>query len=64
MSILFCLLFILFNFVVATRNKRAVWSINDMSKCQLGYPAWKYIGYGCWCGPGNADNDPIDEIDE
>ena len=59
---LFC--FSLINLTFSFRNKREIWSINSMAQCQLGYPAWNYIGYGCWCGPGNADVDPVDEIDE
>ncbi|EFO20115.1 hypothetical protein LOAG_08373, partial [Loa loa] len=40
----------------------ALWNLDKMSTCRLGYPATVYNNYGCWCGVGGSGK-PMDGID-
>ncbi|CEF59731.1 Phospholipase A2 [Strongyloides ratti] len=42
---------------------KALWNLNMMAECELGYSAFIYNNYGCWCGAGGSGK-PIDGIDE
>uniref|UniRef100_A0A0K0EGK9 Phospholipase A2 n=1 Tax=Strongyloides stercoralis TaxID=6248 RepID=A0A0K0EGK9_STRER len=42
---------------------KALWNLNMMAECELGYSAITYNNYGCWCGAGGSGT-PIDGIDE
>uniref|UniRef100_A0A7E4V0A7 Phospholipase A2 n=1 Tax=Panagrellus redivivus TaxID=6233 RepID=A0A7E4V0A7_PANRE len=44
------------------RKLKALWNLERMSECKLGYTALDYDNYGCWCGPGGSGT-PVDEID-
>jgi hypothetical protein len=41
---------------------RALWNLNQMAECKLGYSALAYNDYGCWCGVGGSGT-PMDGID-
>lgn len=41
---------------------KALWNLDKMSICRLGYPAAVYNNYGCWCGVGGSGK-PMDGID-
>lgn len=41
---------------------KALWNLEEMSVCRLGYPAIVYNNYGCWCGIGGG-GEPMDGID-
>ncbi|MCP9262114.1 Phospholipase A(2) [Dirofilaria immitis] len=41
---------------------KALWNLDRMSICKLGYPASVYNNYGCWCGVGGSGK-PMDGID-
>uniref|UniRef100_A0A0R3RSB3 PA2c domain-containing protein n=1 Tax=Elaeophora elaphi TaxID=1147741 RepID=A0A0R3RSB3_9BILA len=41
---------------------KALWNLDEMSICRLGYPATVYNNYGCWCGVGGSGK-PMDGID-
>uniref|UniRef100_A0A1I8F0E5 Phospholipase A(2) n=1 Tax=Wuchereria bancrofti TaxID=6293 RepID=A0A1I8F0E5_WUCBA len=41
---------------------KALWNLDKMSVCRLGYPATVYNNYGCWCGVGGSGK-PMDGID-
>ncbi|KAI1726671.1 phospholipase a2 domain-containing protein [Ditylenchus destructor] len=47
----------------STPNLGALWNLEKMAECRLGYSALAYNNYGCWCGVGGSDT-PVDEIDE
>ncbi|KAI1733142.1 phospholipase a2 domain-containing protein [Ditylenchus destructor] len=47
----------------STPNLGALWNLEKMAECRLGYSALVYNNYGCWCGVGGSDT-PVDEIDE
>ncbi|CAK5022668.1 unnamed protein product [Meloidogyne enterolobii] len=40
----------------------ALWNLNKMAECKLGYSALAYNDYGCWCGVGGV-GEPMDKID-
>ncbi|KAE9547324.1 hypothetical protein FO519_009464 [Halicephalobus sp. NKZ332] len=42
---------------------KALWNLERMSECRLGYTALDYNDYGCWCGAGGS-GEPVDGIDE
>ncbi|CAD5219130.1 unnamed protein product [Bursaphelenchus okinawaensis] len=42
---------------------KALWNLNAMAECRLGYTALVYNNYGCWCGVGGAHT-PMDPIDD
>uniref|UniRef100_A0AC34PUL6 Phospholipase A2 n=1 Tax=Panagrolaimus sp. JU765 TaxID=591449 RepID=A0AC34PUL6_9BILA len=59
-------LFSLGHFAEAKRSNatlKALWNLEKMSECRLGYTALDYNDYGCWCGVG-GEGKPIDGIDE
>uniref|UniRef100_A0A0N5BVE2 Phospholipase A2 n=1 Tax=Strongyloides papillosus TaxID=174720 RepID=A0A0N5BVE2_STREA len=41
---------------------KALWNLQMMSECELGYSALVYNDYGCWCGIGGSGT-PVDGID-
>jgi hypothetical protein len=41
----------------------ALWNLQEMAECRLGYTALDYNDYGCWCGPGGS-GEPVDDIDK
>ncbi|KAI6175614.1 Phospholipase A2 [Aphelenchoides bicaudatus] len=41
----------------------ALWNLQEMAECRLGYTALDYNDYGCWCGMGGSGT-PVDGIDE
>jgi secretory phospholipase A2 len=45
------------------KGLKALWNLEEMAECQLGYTALDYNNYGCWCGVGGA-GEPLDGIDE
>ncbi|CAD5219128.1 unnamed protein product [Bursaphelenchus okinawaensis] len=49
--------------LVETTSSRALWNLNSMAECRLGYSALVYNNYGCWCGVGGAHT-PVDGIDD
>ncbi|OZC07098.1 hypothetical protein X798_05903 [Onchocerca flexuosa] len=49
--------------ITLTDNKlKALWNLETMSICKLGYRATVYNNYGCWCGVGGSGK-PMDGID-
>jgi secretory phospholipase A2 len=55
----------LFSFGTAENNVtiNALWNLQEMAECRLGYSALAYNDYGCWCGVGGSGK-PVDGIDE
>uniref|UniRef100_A0A0N4Z077 Phospholipase A2 n=1 Tax=Parastrongyloides trichosuri TaxID=131310 RepID=A0A0N4Z077_PARTI len=47
----------------SSKRLTALWNLQMMSECELGYSAIIYNNYGCWCGVGGSGT-PVDEIDE
>ena len=41
---------------------KALWNLERMGECRLGYNPIVYNGYGCWCGVGGSGT-PADGID-
>ncbi|CAJ0962256.1 unnamed protein product, partial [Mesorhabditis belari] len=40
----------------------ALWNLEKICECELGYNALAYNNYGCWCGLGGSQK-PIDGVD-
>uniref|UniRef100_A0AC35TZ85 EGF-like domain-containing protein n=1 Tax=Rhabditophanes sp. KR3021 TaxID=114890 RepID=A0AC35TZ85_9BILA len=50
-------------FFDTTKKKlNALWNLQMMAECRLGYSALVYNNYGCWCGVGGAGK-AMDQID-
>jgi secretory phospholipase A2 len=50
----------------AAQNQTAIdalWNLQEMAECRLGYTALAYNDYGCWCGVGGS-GEPVDGIDK
>lgn len=66
-SLLFLLfsIFLIENAMARSRNNSldALWNLQEMAECRLGYTALAYNDYGCWCGVGGSGK-PVDDIDE
>ncbi|CAJ0562910.1 unnamed protein product, partial [Mesorhabditis spiculigera] len=43
-------------------SSAALWNLEKICECELGYNALTYNNYGCWCGMGGA-GDTIDGVD-
>lgn len=57
------ILSIIYGLIVSVDGQeRALWNLEEMSICALGYPAIAYNNYGCWCGVGGSGK-PMDGID-
>lgn len=45
-----------------TRSINSLWNLEEICYCRLGYGAFVYNDYGCWCGIGGSGK-PMDGID-
>ena len=67
---IFTTLFLLFSSIdgiarnpLREKGLKALWNLEEMAECHLGYTALDYNNYGCWCGVGGA-YEPVDDIDK
>lgn len=62
-TILFLFALVLSESKYSQKSLKALWNLEEMAECRLGYNALVYNDYGCWCGVGGSGK-PVDEIDE
>ncbi|VDO29663.1 unnamed protein product [Brugia timori] len=60
LTLIICLFYA--SIAVMDAKLKALWNLDKMSVCRLGYPATVYNNYGCWCGVGGSGK-PMDGID-
>ncbi|CAG9540569.1 unnamed protein product [Cercopithifilaria johnstoni] len=61
-SLILIICFLYASVAVLDTKLKALWNLDKVSICRLGYPATVYNNYGCWCGIGGSGK-PMDGID-